>query len=230
MNVPNRRSPRSYRAPFATVGFFVMLLAGCVPLETVQKPTLDEVRLGNVRGQIAEDASLRPGEIRAEVVEVDRGRREIRVQTDSGRRQVVAYDIDRTRVIYHGWDYTVDHIVAGDVIAYRQLARDRGFVETIRIQEPVQARTTTGAASRSPPRAGNDVVEGTVERIDPRLGVFDIRPRSGRTVTVSVPYNARTADVDYFRSLRRGDHVRVEGEFVNPDNLQLLSFVSSRDR
>jgi hypothetical protein len=35
--------------------------------------------------------------------------------------------------------------------------------------------------------------------------------------------------VDNFRALRRGDPVRVEGEFVNPDNLQLLSFLSPRN-
>jgi len=33
---------------------------------------------------------------------------------------------------------------------------------------------------------------------------------------------ARAADVDTFRGLRRGDLVRVEGEFVNPESLQLF--------
>jgi hypothetical protein len=45
---------------------------------------------------------------------------------------------------------------------------------------------------------------------------------------VSIPYNARTADVDNFRSLRRGDHVRVEGEFIKPESFQLLAFLSPR--
>jgi hypothetical protein len=72
------------------------------------------------------------------------------------------------------------------------------------------------------------VVEGTVERVQYDTGVFEIQPRTGRSVTVSVPYNARTADVENFRRLRRGDYVRVEGEFTNADNLQLLSFLSSR--
>lgn len=230
MDAPNRRWRKSCGMPFAVVGSFVMLLASCVPLETVQRPTLDEVRLGNVRGEVAEDARLGSGEIRAEVAEIDRGRREIRVRTDSGRSQVIPYDFNRTRVVYHGWEYSVDHLQAGDVIAYWPVRRDSDYIETIRIQEPVQARAAPRTATRSPPRERNDVVEGTVERIDPSLGVFDIRPRSGRTVTVSVPYNARTEDIDYFRSLRRGDRVRVEGEFVNPDNLQLLAFLSSRDR
>jgi hypothetical protein len=77
-----------------------------------------------------------------------------------------------------------------------------------------------------PPRA--DVVEGTVERVAYDLGAFDVRSRTGRTVTVSVPYNAKTADVESFRRLRQGDYVRVEGAFVSPDNLQLLAFLAPR--
>src|ERR1041384_519585 len=70
------------------------------------------------------------------------------------------------------------------------------------------------------------VVEGTVERIDYDRGVFDLRPRdSGRIVTIALPYNARGADVDNFRRLRNGDYVRVEGEFVNGDNVQLMAFL-----
>jgi hypothetical protein len=72
------------------------------------------------------------------------------------------------------------------------------------------------------------VIDGTVDRIDQKLGVFDLRPRDGRTITVSLPYNARPADVDSFRTLRRGDPVRVEGEFLSPDNFQLLAFLWSR--
>ena len=73
-----------------------------------------------------------------------------------------------------------------------------------------------------------DVIEGTVKRIQYDLGVFEVRPTTGRTVTVSIPYNAKAADVENFRRLRRGDHVRVEGEFVNSDNLQLLAFLTPR--
>lgn len=67
-----------------------------------------------------------------------------------------------------------------------------------------------------------------MERINLDLGVFDIRPRTGRNVAISIPYNARAGDVDSFRSLRRGDHVRVEGEFVNSESFQLLAFLSPR--
>jgi hypothetical protein len=204
-----------------------LLLASCVPVDRTPRPTLNEVRSGSARGQIAEDTSLRPGETSAEVVEIDRPRRELRVLTDDGRRAVLAYDLN-TRVNYHGLEYRPEDLDAGDRIAFRPVPRDSRYVDVIRIQEPVQARAarSSGRSAAVSPRP--DVIEGTVERIDYPLGVFDVRPRAGRTVTVSVPYNARAADVDSFRSLRRGDQVRVEGQFVNPESFQMVTFLSPR--
>jgi hypothetical protein len=199
-------------------------LAGCV----VQRPpTLDEVRTGRTQGAVTADTALQPDEIRGEVTALDPARREIRVRTDDGRTRVLVYDRPDTLVTYHDWGYRVDQLEAGDLIAFRTRARDRDEVASIRIQEPVQARAgSTVARSLPGPRA--EVVEGTVERVQYDTGIFEIQPRTGRSVTVSVPYNARTADVENFRRLRRGDYVRVEGEFTNADNLQLLSFLSPR--
>ena len=213
--------------PLAALAASVISLTACIPVDRVVRPTLDEVRLGQARGQLAEDTTLRPGEIAGEVDRIDRARREISAITDDGRRQVLPFDINRTRVVYHGRDYLVDHLEAGDRIAFRSFPRDVAYVDTIRVLEPVQARSTSPLA-RPAPRPRVDIVEGTVERVDHNLGVFEVRPRAGRTVTVSVPYNARAADVDSFRALRRGDQVRVEGEFVNPESLQLLAFVAAR--
>lgn len=216
---------------FPSIVFAGTLLVGCVPLETVSRPTLNEVRLGNARGPAIDDSRLRPGEIQGEVAEVDRPRREIRVITDDGRTSALAYDPVGTKVVYHGWEYSVDNLEAGDRIAFQSPPRNSRYTDIIRIQEPVQARAgRTIARSALPPAPRSDVVEGTVERVNYDRGVFDIRPRTGRVVTVSIPYNARPADVDNFRALRRGDFVRVEGEFVNPESFQLLAFLSPRDR
>jgi len=213
---------------FLSLALGIVAISGCVPQAT-RRPTLNEARLG--KGTIESELALRPGEMRAEVVEIDPGRQELRVRTDDGRRQPVtlAYDRLSTKVTYMGRDYTVDHLEAGDIIAFETRPRSSNFVDTIRVQEPVQARAGGAIARRSPaPRP--EVIEGTVEKVDVDLGVFDVRPRSGRTVTVSVPYNARSADVESFRRLRRGDRVRLEGEFVNPESFQLLAFLSDSDR
>jgi hypothetical protein len=197
-------------------------LTGCVPFTS--RPTLNEARLG--QGRLADDTTLRPGEVRGEIVEIQPARNQLQVRTDDNRTRVLEYDVPTTRVLYHGREYSVKELQAGDLIAFH--FRPRGsvdYVDTIRLQEPVQARTAGSAiARRVPPPARPELVEGTVERIDHERGVFDVRQRSGGTVTVALPYNARPAEVDAFRSLRRGDYVKVEGEFINRDNFQLLAF------
>lgn len=204
-------------------------LSGCVPMDYAARPTLDQVRSGNARGQIAEDTRVLQGEMAGAIDRIDRARREIHVLGDDRRPQVLAYDAERTRVVYHGRDYFVDQLEAGDRIAFRSVPRRGDFIETIRMLEPVQARSGPALAP-SAARSRVDVVEGIVERVDLGLGTFEVLPRGGRAVTVSVPYNAQPADVDSFRGLRRGDQVRVEGEFVNPESLQLLSFLVPRSR
>jgi hypothetical protein len=205
----------------------VATLTGCVPPMEV-RPTLREARLGRGPDTAAIDPDLRPSEIRAEVLEVIPARNEIRVRTDDGRDGVMTYNINRTTVIYHGWGYTVEDLESGDIIAFRTVPRNGNYLEAIRIQEPVQARTGPTIARPLPPPPRSNVIEGTVERIQYDRGIFDVRTRSGELFTVSLPYSARAADVDSFRRLRAGDYVRLEGGFVDRDNLQLYSFLSLR--
>lgn len=212
----------NFQLRYLAILLALAFLAGCVP-EAVTKPTLHEARLG--KGQPLGDTSLRPGEVRAEVSEIDPVKQEIRVRTDDGRAEVLTYNINTARVLYHGRTYPVDALEAGDVIAFFPLPETGRFIDTIRLQEPVQARAGSRIA-REPPPPRTEVIEGTVERIDYDRGVFEVRPRFGRTVTVMVPYNARAADIESFRRLRRGDYVRIEGDFVNPENFQLFAFLA----
>jgi hypothetical protein len=158
-------------------------------------------------------------------VEIQPAKNQIHVRTDDNRQRVLDYDPVTTRVYYHGREYKVRELQAGDIIAFQ--FRPRGptdYVDIVRIQEPVQARAGAGIAGRVPPAPRPEFVEGTVEKIDYDRGVFDVRQRSGAIVTVALPYNARPGEVDTFRRLRRGDYVRLEGEFINRDNFQVLAF------
>ena len=196
------------------------LVLGCVA-----GPTLHETRRGeSVPGP---DTTLQPGEMRAEVVQVTPNRNEIQVRADDNRTRVLRYDPSRTRVTYQGRDYSVENLEAGDIIAFQTFGRD-STIDTIRVQQPVQARATSTS-----PRPGTtgltrgEVLEGTVDRIDYDRGIFDVRTRDRGVISVALPFNARTSDVDAFRRLRNGDAVRLEGEFVNRDNFQVSS-ISNR--
>ena len=196
-------------------------MTACVP---VTRPTLSEARLG--QGRLVSDTSLQPGEIRGEIVEIHPPRKQIQVRTDDNRMRVLEYDLSTTRVIYHGREHNVQDLQAGDIIAFQFRPRaSTDYVDLIRVQEPVQARAGSPIARRAPLPPRPELVEGTVERIDHERGVFDIRQRNGGTITVALPYNARSSEVDAFRRLRSGDHIRVEGEFINRDNFQLLAFL-----
>lgn len=163
-------------------------------------------------------------------LEVIPSRREIRVRTDDGRDRVMTYSANRIIVAYHGRDYTVENLQSGDIIAFQTDPRNSNDIESIRVQEPVQSRTSPAPSSArpSPPSPRSNVIEGTVDRIQYDRGIFDVRTRSGEVVTVSLPYSARAVDVENFRRLRTGDSVRLEGEFINRDNVQLDSFISPR--
>jgi len=218
MNPLTGSCPRLLAAAALAIGF--MTLHACTP---VNRPTLNEARLG--QGRLVSDTTLRPGEIRGEVVEIQPAKTQIHVRTDDGKRRVVEYDPLTTRVLYHGREHGVQELQAGDVIAFQ--FRPRGsidYVDTIRVQEPVQARAGSAVARRLPPAPRTELLEGTIERIDHARGVFDVRQRNGATVTVALPYNARSSDVDVFKRLRTGDYVTVQGEFINRDNFQLLAF------
>jgi hypothetical protein len=95
----------------------------------------------------------------------------------------------------------------------------------MRVHETVQDRLAKGTPRR--PLSRLETVEGTVENVNHERGVFDLRLRSGKVITVTLPYNARSADADDLRRLRRGDFVRLEGAFVNPETFQLQAFLSA---
>jgi hypothetical protein len=216
--LPLFRSFRAYILSALAIG--LLTVNACTPID---RPTLNEARLG--QGRLVSDTRLEPGEIRGEIVEIQPGRRQIQVRTGDNRTRVLEYDPATTRVLYHGREHGVQELQAGDVIAFHY--RPRGsidYVDTIRVQEPVQARASSTVARRVPPAPRAELVEGSIERIDQERGVFDVRQRNGSIVTVALPYNARSSDVDAFRRLRTGDYVRVEGEYINRDNFQLLAF------
>jgi Domain of unknown function (DUF5666) len=155
------------------------------------------------------------GEIRY----IDTRAREIEVRTDAGRTQSVRYD-NQTKVTYRQRDYAVANLEPGDYVALRtQQDRDgRSYTDQITVRESVQDRGGSSRLGRL------DRFEGTVENIDSRREMFEVRDRQNRLVLVTVPHNAPRAVSDRFNRLREGDFVRVEGRFVSQNRFELESF------
>lgn len=80
-----------------------------------------------------------------------------------------------------------------------------------------------GAASQSGSRI--QTVEGRVNRVDIQRGTFELSDPLRARVIVSLPYNARSSDVDRLRALQAGDYVRVEGRFLDRERFELENFL-----
>ena len=201
------QAPRLFR--LLCLAFFV--LAGCAELGQIGFPG----DYGNWGGS----------ELVGEVRDVDTRARQIELSTDAGRKFLVRYD-NETRVTYRQRDYAVSNLEPGDYVALRaQQERDgRYFTDLITVKESVQERGGYGAGSSG--SVGRlEKLEGRVEYVDPRRGTFEIRDRNNRLVVVSLPYDSPRAISDRFKRLREGDHVRMEGRFVNRERFELEAFV-----
>ncbi|MGH7828410.1 MAG: hypothetical protein ACREQ7_24915 [Candidatus Binatia bacterium] len=188
-------------------GFFlpaILALAGCHELG----------HLGDAGGY-ADSSDNIVGEVR----HVDTRAREIEVRTDAGRTRSIRYD-NQTKVVYRQRDYEVANLEPGDYVAMRtqQDRNGRLFTDQITVRESVQDRSGSHRVGRL------DRFEGTVEYIDSRRGLFELRNRQNRLVVVTLPYNAPRSVSDRFNRLREGDVVKVEGRFVNQDRFELESF------
>jgi len=192
------------------VGLPLMLTMGCDLAQIGQ--------LGNPAGDIFGDRQR--DEIVGEVRSVNTRQREIELRTDDRRTRVVRYD-GQTRVVYRDRDYSVANLEPGDYVAMRVQSDSPGnlYTDLVRVRESVQDRGGTVSRGRG------ERLQGMVEDVDPTRGEFELRDEYGKRVMVTLPYNPRKADIDRLRSLRRGDRVRVEGQFLNPDRFELEAFV-----
>ncbi|HEX2602172.1 MAG TPA: hypothetical protein VHL32_08675, partial [Gemmatimonadaceae bacterium] len=68
------------------------------------------------------------------------------------------------------------------------------------------------------------LLQGTVRQIDLRNGIFTVDVNNGYTLTVTMPYNPSSSDVNRFNSLRNGDFVRFYGTYLSSSQVQLRQF------
>jgi Domain of unknown function (DUF5666) len=150
--------------------------------------------------------------VTATVNGIDHKLREMYLRTASNQHYVVNYTTG-TRVIDGGRSARVSDLRTGDQVRVeiREGTGGRLFADEISLE---------GAGRASAIRT----IEGTVERIVPERGFLELRAAGGTLTTVYVPEGSSAETRKRFQRIRVGDTVRVEGERLGEDRLELLAF------
>jgi len=176
-------------------------------------------QLGEVLGgAIGQPAPGSQGQITAEVRTVNTQQRTIDVATEDGRTGAVRYD-ENTVVVYRNQQYPVTALERGDVVVMQvQDVNGALYVQRVDVQQSVQDRDGTTATGDV------RVFSGRVSQLDVSNGRFLLQTQNGN-VTVSLPYNAPRATVDYFRRLRNGDTVSLEAVLLSATRAEIHRFL-----
>lgn len=190
-----------------TLGMLLISVPGCMEnIALIGRPSIAE-------GE---------NDIVGEVERVDLASRRIYLRPDRRDSRIVVFSAD-AQVLYRGREYPVTRLVSGDVVAMQMRRDSRGdsYTDLIRLQESVRDQSRI-ESSDAVPRI--QALSGRIEGVDFRRNSFDLNDQPEKPLLVVLSENARDSDRERFRSLRTGDHVRIEGKFTGPDRFELLSF------
>jgi hypothetical protein len=207
----------------AAAAVAVFTLTGCAGTNLGQ---IGEILGGAMGGGAGQGQN---GQVLAEVTNVDTRQQVIQLRTQQGQTGNVMFD-QNTTVTYQNQQYPVTALERGDVAYFQLQQTQQGatYVSRIDVQQSVQERNgqATGTNNGGTYGGQQQVQQfyGTVGRIDYNQGWFELRTQQG-TATVTLPYNAGDAQSDYFRRLRTGQSVRLEGSLLGNGRVELYRFM-----
>ena len=175
--------------------------------------------LGNVLGSVLGGGQQQQsGQLQGTIRAINTNSQQITIQQSNGQSVAVSYD-NQTQVVYQNQRYAVTNLEYGDQVTASVRATQNGAYYTDYVQVDQSVSTSGGSGA-----SGNvQSIQGNVRQIDSRNGLFTVESGSG-LLTVSLPYNPRSADVSRFQSLRAGDFVRFYGVFLNNSRVELRQF------
>jgi hypothetical protein len=180
-------------------------LGGCA-----QAGTLGDI-LGGVMNAPAQTVS---GTIQS----VDTRAQQVFLRTSDNQTVAVTYD-DRTSVVYQQQTYPVTALERGDEVTLRLTTAGNNTYYTDRIE------VTRSVSSSGSTMGGNvQTLQGTVRQVDLTNGTFTVSTSNQGILTVTLPYNPRSSDLDRFRNLRSGDYVRFYGTYLTTARVELHQF------
>ena len=175
--------------------------------------------LGNILGGVL--APSNQMQMSGTVQGVDTRSQVVSIRQSGGQTVGVYYD-NRTKVVYQNQLYSVTSLEFGDQVQAR--LTDQGnnsyYTDSIYVTQPVNG-SVSGSTNGS---ANVQTLTGTVRSVDRTNGWFTIDSGNGVSLTVTLPYNASSQDVNRFNNLRNGDYVRFYGVFVNNSRVELRNF------
>jgi len=192
-----------------SLGMLLISIPGCMEnIALIGRPTIEE-------GQ---------NDVVGEVERVDVSGRRIYLRPNKSDRRVVALSLD-AQVLDRGREYPLGRLKPGDVVAMQVKRDSRGdsYADLIRIQES-PASQRRGDVPSSVPRI--ETLAGRVVSVNRRDNSFELDDQSGPPVSVRLSEYVRDSDRDRLRTLRAGDHVRIEGKFTQRDRFEMLSFLN----
>jgi len=201
----------------------VLLGAGVAVTGCSQLGTLGNVLGGVMQPGVGSGSANVAGTVRY----VDTQRQMIQVTTQQGQTGNVYFD-NRTQVVYQQQNYSVTALEQGDEVQM-QLQQDQqgnyytSYIQVVRSVRDSGGYNNTGGYNNGGYNNNLMQAEGRVGWVDYQRGQFQL-VTSGRTYTVMMPYNSSAADANQFRNLRQNSYVRVQGQLVGNNQLQLTRF------
>lgn len=176
--------------------------------------------LGNVLGSVLGGGSQgsQSGQLSGTIRSVDARSQQIAIQQSNGQTVPVYYD-NQTQVVYQNQSYPPTSLENGDRVTARIQANGNNYyTDYVQVDQSVSG-SGSGSASNV------QLLQGRVRQVDTRNGWFTVDlDNYNNTLTVTVPYNLNSNDINRFRSLRNGDFVRFYGQYTSNSQIQLRQF------
>jgi outer membrane lipoprotein SlyB len=174
--------------------------------------------LGNILGSVMGGGaqSGQSGQLSGTIRGVDSRSQQISIQQSNGETIPVYYD-NQTQVVYQNQNYSPTALQNGDRVTARIQANGNNYyTDYVQVDQSING---TGSSS-----SNLQMLQGTVRQIDRQNGWFTVDVNNYNTLTVTVPYNVSSNDINRFRSLRNGDFVRFYGQYTSSGQVQLRQF------
>jgi hypothetical protein len=172
--------------------------------------------LGNVLGSVL-GGGAESGQLTGTVQGVDTRYQQITIQQSNGQSVAVNYD-NQTQVVYQNQNYPPTSLEYGDRVTARIKANGNSYY-TDYVQVDQSVRGTGGGTS-----SNVQLLQGYVRQVDRTNGLFTVDVNNSSRLTVSLPYNANSSDINRFNNLRSGDFVRFYGTFLTSSRVELRQF------